>query len=70
MTVESADLRAHARELSIGVIGAGRVGAVLTAALHQAGHPVAAVAGESDASRHRIADLLPGVPTEKPTAVA
>ncbi len=56
--------------LSVGVIGAGRVGAVLTAALHQAGHPVAAVAGESDASRTRIEMLLPGVRVDKPTAVA
>ncbi len=70
MTVESADLREHARSLSIGVIGAGRVGAVLTAALHQAGHPVAAVAGESDASRTRIETLLPGARIDKPTAVA
>ena len=54
----------------IGVIGAGRVGAVLAAALRQAGHEIVAAAGESDASRHRIADLLPDVPTDKPTAVA
>lgn len=58
------------RRLSIGVIGAGRVGAVLTAALHQAGHPIAAVAGESDASRTRIETLLPGARVDKPTAVA
>jgi predicted short-subunit dehydrogenase-like oxidoreductase (DUF2520 family) len=55
---------------SIGVIGAGRVGAVLAAALRAAGHRVAAVAGESDASRTRIETLLPGVPVDKPTAVA
>ncbi|MGL5824324.1 MAG: Rossmann-like and DUF2520 domain-containing protein [Nocardioides sp.] len=54
----------------IGVIGAGRVGAVLASALRTAGHQVAAVAGESDASRTRIAELLPGVPTLKPSAVA
>src|SRR6187551_1746156 len=54
----------------IGVIGAGRVGAVLAAALRAAGHEIVAAAGESDASRRRIADLLPGVPTLKPTAVA
>ncbi|HET8958975.1 NAD(P)-binding domain-containing protein, partial [Nocardioides sp.] len=54
----------------IGVIGAGRVGGVLAAALREAGHEIVAAAGESDASRHRIADLLPGVPNEKPTAVA
>ncbi|MFE6647838.1 Rossmann-like and DUF2520 domain-containing protein [Nocardioides sp. NPDC057772] len=56
--------------LRVGVVGAGRVGAVLAAALRSAGHEVAAVAGESDASRARIAALLPGIPVEKPTAVA
>lgn len=54
----------------IGVIGAGRVGAVLAAALREAGHHIAAVAGESDASRHRIESLLPGVRRAKPTDVA
>ncbi len=58
------------RALSIGVIGAGRVGAVLAARLREAGHPVTTVAGESDASRDRAAALLPGVPVEKPSAVA
>jgi predicted short-subunit dehydrogenase-like oxidoreductase (DUF2520 family) len=56
--------------LRIGVVGAGRVGAVLAAALRSAGHEVVAAAGESDASRGRIAELLPGVPVRKPTAVA
>jgi predicted short-subunit dehydrogenase-like oxidoreductase (DUF2520 family) len=56
--------------LRVGVVGAGRVGAVLAAALRSAGHEIAAAAGESDASRARIASLLPGVPTLKPTAVA
>lgn len=56
--------------LSIGVIGAGRVGAVLSARLRAAGHPVVAAAGESDASRDRAAALLPGVPLMKPSAVA
>lgn len=56
--------------LSVGVIGAGRVGAVLAAGLKAAGHPVVAAAGESDASRRRAADLLPGVPLRKPSAVA
>ncbi len=56
--------------LRVGVVGAGRVGAVLAAALRSAGHQIVAVAGESDASRARIASLLPGVPVEKPTAVA
>ena len=56
--------------LRVGVVGAGRVGAVLSARLASAGHSVVAAAGESDASRARIAALLPGVPNEKPTAVA
>jgi predicted short-subunit dehydrogenase-like oxidoreductase (DUF2520 family) len=58
------------RSLRVGVIGAGRVGAVLAAALRSAGHEIVAVAGESDASRRRAAVLLPGVPVEKPTVVA
>jgi predicted short-subunit dehydrogenase-like oxidoreductase (DUF2520 family) len=57
-------------KLSVGVIGAGRVGAVLAAGLRTAGHPVVAAAGESDASRRRAADLLPGVPMHKPSDVA
>jgi predicted short-subunit dehydrogenase-like oxidoreductase (DUF2520 family) len=56
--------------LKVGVVGAGRVGAVLAAALRRAGHDIAAAAGESDASRSRIAALLPGVPVLKPTDVA
>ena len=56
--------------LSIGVVGAGKVGAVLAARLLAAGHEVVAAAGESDASRRRIESLLPGVPTLKPSAVA
>lgn len=55
---------------SVGVIGAGRVGAVLAAGLRDAGVQIAAVAGESAASRTRIEMLLPGIPVDKPTAVA
>jgi predicted short-subunit dehydrogenase-like oxidoreductase (DUF2520 family) len=46
----------------VGVIGAGRVGAVVAAALGAAGHDVVAAHGLSDTSRARAADLLPGVP--------
>jgi predicted short-subunit dehydrogenase-like oxidoreductase (DUF2520 family) len=56
--------------LRVGVVGAGRVGAVLAAALRAGGHEITGVAGESDASRRRAADLLPGVPVRKPTDVA
>ncbi len=58
------------KRLSVGVVGAGRVGAVLAARLRAAGYDVVAAAGESDASRDRIADLLPGVRIDKPSAVA
>ncbi len=54
----------------IGVVGAGRVGAVLSAALRTAGHEIVAAAGDSTASRQRIETLLPGVRNDKPTAVA
>jgi predicted short-subunit dehydrogenase-like oxidoreductase (DUF2520 family) len=54
----------------IGVVGAGRVGAVLAAALRTAGHEITGAAGESAASRTRIETLLPGVHGDKPTAVA
>ncbi len=56
--------------LRVGVIGAGRVGAVLAAVLRSRGHDIVSVAGESDASMRRAADLLPGVPVAKPTTVA
>jgi predicted short-subunit dehydrogenase-like oxidoreductase (DUF2520 family) len=48
--------------LRVGVVGAGRVGAVLGAALAAAGHDVVAAAGLSTASAERAARLLPGVP--------
>ncbi len=56
--------------LRVGVVGAGRVGSVLASRLRSAGHEVVAAAGESDASTRRIAELLPGVPTHKPSLVA
>ena len=58
------------RPVSLGIVGAGRVGSVLGAALRAAGHPVNAVGGESEASRARAALLLPQVPVDKPTAVS
>ncbi|SIN24935.1 Rossmann-like and DUF2520 domain-containing protein [Micromonospora cremea] len=58
------------RLLTVGVIGAGRVGAVLGAALAAAGHRVVAVAGGSGASRARLALLLPEVPRRPVAAVA
>lgn len=48
--------------LGVGVVGAGRVGAVLGSALRAAGHVVVGASGISEESRERIAVLLPGVP--------
>ena len=48
--------------LDVGVVGTGRVGAVLGAALARCGHRVVAASGVSEASRIRAAALLPGVP--------
>ena len=60
----------HGAPLDIGVVSAGRVGAVLAAALARAGHRVSAVAAVSQASRARAAHLLPGVPVLPADAVA
>lgn len=61
----------HPARLTVGVVGAGRVGAVLAAALARAGHRVTGAYAVSDASRGRAADLLPGVPVaDVPTVVA
>ncbi|MGH3498294.1 MAG: Rossmann-like and DUF2520 domain-containing protein [Nocardioidaceae bacterium] len=57
------------KRFHLGVIGAGRVGAVLAAGWRTAGHDVAAVAGESPASRTRIETLLPGVDITDPREV-
>lgn len=51
-----------APRLGIGVVGAGRVGAVLGAAWRAQGHAITGVTGTSAASRERAAALLPGVP--------
>ncbi|MPZ85132.1 MAG: DUF2520 domain-containing protein [Actinophytocola sp.] len=55
--------------LAVGVVSAGRVGAVLGAALARAGHSVVAASGVSDASVRRAEDLLPGVPLLPPDEV-
>ncbi|MBO0840950.1 MAG: DUF2520 domain-containing protein [Sciscionella sp.] len=52
--------------LAVGVVSAGRVGAVFAAALARAGHKVVAASGVSAASRRRADELLPGVPLLPP----
>jgi len=54
MTARPEDAR-----LRVGIIGAGRVGAVLGAALTRAGHPVVAVSAVSEASRDRAESFVP-----------
>lgn len=56
------DPSARPGRLGVGVVGAGRVGAVLGAALREAGHAVVGASGVSQASVERVAALLPGVP--------
>jgi predicted short-subunit dehydrogenase-like oxidoreductase (DUF2520 family) len=58
----SADAGRRPGRLGVGVIGAGKVGAVLGAALRSAGHAVVGVSAVSEASRERAENLLPGVP--------
>lgn len=48
--------------LGVGIIGAGRVGPVLGAALGGAGHAIVGISTVSDAGRERADVLLPGVP--------
>lgn len=48
--------------LAVGVVGVGRAGSVLAAALARAGHGVVAVHAVSQRSRQRAADMLPGAP--------
>ncbi|MGP9683132.1 Rossmann-like and DUF2520 domain-containing protein [Brachybacterium sp. AOP3-A1-3] len=52
----------NAPRLGIGIIGSGRVGAVLGAALRAEGHAITGVYAVSDASRERAEELLPGAP--------
>jgi predicted short-subunit dehydrogenase-like oxidoreductase (DUF2520 family) len=55
--------------LAVGVVSAGRVGAVLGAALARAGHPVVAASGVSKESLRRAEELLPDVPLLPPPDV-
>ena len=55
--------------LAVGVVSAGRVGAVLGAALASAGHIVVGTSGVSDRSVRRAEELLPGVPLLAPDEV-
>jgi predicted short-subunit dehydrogenase-like oxidoreductase (DUF2520 family) len=56
--------------LAVGVVGAGRVGAVLAAALARAGHRVVAIAAVSEASRARAQQLVPDASVQPVDQVA
>ena len=66
VTVQRSTLRhvstAGPPRLRVGIVGAGRVGAVLGAALRRAGHDIVGVSAVTDLSRLRADALLPGVP--------
>jgi predicted short-subunit dehydrogenase-like oxidoreductase (DUF2520 family) len=55
--------------LTVGVVGAGRVGTALAAALEGAGHRVVAVSAVSERSRERAGDRLPGAEITTPQEV-
>ncbi|PRX99796.1 Rossmann-like and DUF2520 domain-containing protein [Allonocardiopsis opalescens] len=67
--MEELPVRERPARLRVGVVGAGRVGSVLGAALSRAGHDVTAASGVSDASRRRIAARLPGARVAEPPQV-
>jgi len=56
------DPRSRSGRLGIGIVGAGRVGPVLGAALGGAGHAVVGISAVSQESRDRADAMLPGVP--------
>jgi predicted short-subunit dehydrogenase-like oxidoreductase (DUF2520 family) len=58
-----------ASRLAVGVVGTGRAGAPLAAALAAAGHRLVAAYAVSDASRSRAEQLLPDVPLVTPAEV-
>lgn len=55
-------MSAQAARLGVGVVGAGRVGAVLASALRGVGHAVVGASGVSAQTLERIDTMLPGVP--------
>ncbi|RAF04439.1 DUF2520 domain-containing protein, partial [Burkholderia multivorans] len=59
-----------APRLGIGIIGAGRVGAVIGAAWRAAGHAIIGVSATSATSLERAEEMLPGVPVLPPDRIA
>lgn len=69
-TPEQTGVHRRPGRLGVGVVGTGRVGAVLGAALARAGHTVVAATGVSPQSVRRAGRLLPGVPLVSADEVA
>jgi len=59
----------HPAQLQVGVVGAGRVGTALAAALARAGHQVVAASAVSQESLRRIRRELPGTAIRRPEQV-
>ncbi len=55
-------MNARDGRLGVGIIGAGRVGPVLGAALAGAGHALVGISATTDDERDRVESMLPGVP--------
>ena len=67
---DAASPRRQSGRLGVGIIGAGRVGPVLGAALAGAGHAIVGISAVSADSRDRAEAMLPGVPIlEIPTVI-
>jgi predicted short-subunit dehydrogenase-like oxidoreductase (DUF2520 family) len=62
--------REHPARLRVGVVGAGRAGTALAAALARVGHHIVAASAVSDASVQRIRQRLPGAAIREPHEVA
>src|SRR5260370_23728690 len=59
----------HPARLRVGVVGAGRAGTALAAALRRAGHEVVAASAVSEASVRRVRRDLPGTVIKQPAQV-
>jgi predicted short-subunit dehydrogenase-like oxidoreductase (DUF2520 family) len=64
------DARRRSGRLGIGIVGAGRVGPVIGAALAGAGHAVVGISAISESSRERAEAMLHGVPILDVPAIA
>ena len=64
MSSPTGDPHERPARFDVGIVGAGRVGAVLGAALERAGHHVTGVSAVSEASLERAERMLPGVPVK------